>query len=241
AAAVRIAADMVHEGLISKDEALLRVQPDHVVQLLLPRFDPAAKERAVQDGRLLTVGISASPGAAYGKAIFDPDRADQLGHAGEKVILVRPETSPDDVHGMIPARGVLTSRGGKTSHAAVVARGMGKPAVVGAEAIRIDLDGRTMTVKGVTIPEGEVISIDGSTGEIFRGEIPVIAPKFEEEKDLVELLSWADERRRLGVWANADYPRDAKVARAFGAQGIGLCRTEHMFMEQDRLPIVQQM
>ncbi|HZT08279.1 MAG TPA: pyruvate, phosphate dikinase [Chloroflexota bacterium] len=241
AAAVRIAADMVHEGLISKDEALLRVQPDHVVQLLLPRFDPAAKERAVQDGRLLTVGISASPGAAYGKAIFDPDRADQLGHAGEKVILVRPETSPDDVHGMIPAQGVLTSRGGKTSHAAVVARGMGKPAVVGAESISVDLNGRSMTVGDRTLHEEDWISIDGATGEVFAGEIESIPPNIEDQRELLEVLSWADERRRLQIWANGDYPRDAQRAREFGAQGIGLCRTEHMFMEQERLPIVQRM
>jgi pyruvate,orthophosphate dikinase len=241
AAAVRIAVDMVNEGVITRDEALTRVQPDHVVQLLLPRFDPAAKERAVADGRLLTVGISASPGAAYGKAIFDPDRADELGHAGEKVILVRPETSPDDVHGMIPAQGVLTSRGGKTSHAAVVARGMGKPAVVGAEAITVDLNARSMRVGDKKIGEGEWISIDGATGEVFGGEIASIPPNLEDQGDLLQVLSWADDRRRLQIWANGDYPRDAERAREFGAQGIGLCRTEHMFMEQERLPIVQQM
>src|SRR3989454_450120 len=160
AAAVKVAVDMVQEGVITKDEALQRVQPDHVVQLLLPRFDPASKERAVAEGRLLTVGISASPGAAYGQAVFDADRADQLGNAGERIILVRPETSPDDVHGMIPAQGVLTSRGGKTSHAAVVARGMGKPAVVGAESVHVNLAGRTMEVGGKTVREGEWIAID---------------------------------------------------------------------------------
>ncbi len=241
AAAVKIAVDMVHEGVITQDEALLRVQPDHVVQLLLPRFDSAAKERAIADGRLLTRGISASPGAAYGQAIFDADRADELGKAGEKVILVRPETSPDDVHGMIPAQGVLTSRGGKTSHAAVVARGMGKPAVVGAEEIVIDLTTRTMHVRGLTVREGEWISIDGATGEVFAGEIESIPPDLEEQQELLQVLGWADERRRLQIWANADYPRDAQRAREFGAEGIGLCRTEHMFMEQDRLPVVQQM
>ncbi len=241
AAAVRIVCDMVHEGVIKKDEALQRVQPDHVVQLMLPRFDTSAKERAVQEGRLLTIGISASPGAAYGKATFDPDTADQLGHDGEKVILVRAETSPDDVHGMIAAQGVLTSRGGKTSHAAVVARGMGKPAVVGAESLTVDLNQRTMRVRDRVIREGDWISIDGATGEVFEGEIASILPNLEDQRDLLEVLSWADERRRLQIWANGDYPRDAERAREFGAQGIGLCRTEHMFMEQDRLPIVQQM
>jgi pyruvate,orthophosphate dikinase len=241
AAAVRIAVDMVGEGLITKEEALQRVQPDHVVQLLLPRFDPAAKETAVGEGRLLATGISASPGAALGKAIFDASRADELGKAGERVILVRPETSPDDVHGLIQSQGVLTSRGGKTSHAAVVARGMGKPAVVGAESVVVDLHANVMHAGGHVIEEGEWISIDGGTGEVFAGEITSIPPHIEEQGELLELLAWADERRRLQVWANADYPRDARRAREFGAQGIGLCRTEHMFMEQDRLPIVQQM
>ncbi len=241
AAAVKIAVDMVREGVISQDEALLRVQPDHVVQLLLPRFDTAAKQRAVTEGRLLTTAISASPGAAYGQAVFDADRADELGHAGEKVILVRPETSPDDVHGMIAAQGVLTSRGGKTSHAAVVARGMGKPAVVGAEEVVVDLNARTMRIGTRTVREGEWISIDGATGEVFAGEIESIPPRLEEQGELIEVLGWADGRRRLQIWANADYPRDAQRAREFGAEGIGLCRTEHMFMEQNRLPIVQQM
>jgi pyruvate, orthophosphate dikinase len=241
AAAVRVAYEMVGEGVINRDEAMQRVQPDHVVQLLLPRFDPASKQQAISEQRLLTIGISASPGAAYGQAVFDADRADQLGNAGEKVILVRPETSPDDVHGMIPAQGVLTSRGGKTSHAAVVARGMGKPAVVGAEAVVVDLERRVMRVGDREIREGEWISIDGATGEVFAGEITSIPPSLEDNRELLELLSWADERRRLQVWANADYPRDAQRAREFGAEGIGLCRTEHMFMEQDRLPIVQQM
>jgi pyruvate,orthophosphate dikinase len=241
AAAVRIAADMVSEGVISPEEAIQRVQPDHVVQLLLPRFDRQAKQGAHRDGRLLTVGISASPGAAYGQAVFDADRADELGSAGKPVILVRPETSPDDVHGMIAAQGVLTARGGKTSHAAVVARGMGKPAIVGAESIVIDIDGRAMKVSGRTINEGEWISIDGATGEVYSGEIHMIRPAIEEQDELLKILGWADERRRLQVWANADYPRDAQLAREFGAQGIGLCRTEHMFMEQERLPIVQRM
>ncbi|MSQ23475.1 MAG: pyruvate, phosphate dikinase [Chloroflexi bacterium] len=241
AAAVKIAVDMVREGVITQEEALQRVQPDHIVQLLLPQFDPTAKLQAVRDGRLLVTGISASPGAAYGKAILDAGRADELGSSGEKVILVRPETSPDDVHGMIPAQGVLTARGGKTSHAAVVARGMGKPAVVGAEGLLVDPERRTIRVGDRLVREGDWISIDGATGEVFLGEIPSIPPKIEEQGDLVELLGWADQIKRLQVWANADYPRDAERARAFGAQGIGLCRTEHMFMEQERLPIVQQM
>ncbi|MBI4214034.1 MAG: pyruvate, phosphate dikinase [Chloroflexi bacterium] len=241
AAAVRTALDMVREGLITRDEALQRVQPDHVVQLLLPRFDPSAKETAVRNARLLATAISASPGAAFGKAVFDADRAHEMGSAGEKVILVRPETSPDDVHGMIPAQGILTSRGGKTSHAAVVARGMGKPAVVGAEAITIDLQRRVMRVGQHTVAEDDWISIDGATGEVFQGEIATIQPNIGDQDDLHELLDWADARRRLEIWANADYPQDAERAREFGAQGIGLCRTEHMFMEQERLPVVQQM
>jgi len=241
-AAVRIATDMVDEGLITPHEAVQRVTPEHVEQCLSDRFDPAAKEAAIREGRLLTTGFSASPGAAVGQAVFDADRADGLGTAGEKVILVRPETSPDDVHGMIPAQGVLTSRGGKTSHAAVVARGMGKPAVVGAEAIVVDLNARTMRAGDRVIKEGEWISIDGATGEVFAGDIPTIpAPPLEEQPELLRILEWADERRRLQVWANADYPRDAQKARELGAQGVGLCRTEHMFMEEDRLPVVQQM
>ena len=241
-AAVRIASDMVDEGLVTPDEAVQRVQPDHVVQLLMSRFNPAAKETAIREGRLLTTGISASPGAAVGRAVFDADRADELGTAGEKVVLVRPETSPDDVHGMIPAQGVLTSRGGKTSHASVVARGMGKPAVVGAETIVVDLKARAMRVGDRVINEDEIISIDGATGEVFVGEIPTIPPPpIEEQAELLRVLEWADERRRLQVWANADNPGDAQKARELGAQGVGLCRTEHMFMEEERLPVVQQM
>ncbi|MPZ13211.1 MAG: pyruvate, phosphate dikinase, partial [Chloroflexi bacterium] len=241
AAAVRIAVDMFREGLITKEEALLRVQPDHLVQLLLPRFEPATKQRAIDEGRLLTVGVSASPGAACGQAVFDADRADELGRDEQKLILVRPETSPDDVHGMIAAQGVLTSRGGKTSHAAVVARGMGIPAVVGAAAVTIDLSGRRMHIRDNVVAEGDWISLDGATGEVFVGEIESRPPSLEEDRNLLDLLSWADAGRRLQVWANADYPRDAQRAREFGAQGIGLCRTEHMFMEPERLPIVQQM
>jgi pyruvate, orthophosphate dikinase len=240
-AAVKIAVEMVREGIISPEEAIMRVEPAHVVQLLLPNFDPEAKERAESDGRLLAKGLNASPGAAVGVAVFDPDRAAERGMAGENVVLVRVETSPDDVHGMISAQGVLTSRGGMTSHAAVVARGMGKPCVAGAETVVVDLERRQFLTDGKVVKEGEVISIDGATGEVFLGEISVRPAAYGEEKELAQLLKWADEKRRLGVWANADYPRDAARAREYGAEGIGLCRTEHMFMEQDRLPIVQRM
>ncbi|HTE65215.1 MAG TPA: pyruvate, phosphate dikinase [Candidatus Binatia bacterium] len=238
-AAVKVAVDMANEGILSKEEALQRVDPAQIVQLLLPRFDEKAKEQAKD--RFLAKGLNASPGAATGKAIFDPDRAVEAKAAGDPVILVRIETSPDDVHGMLAARGVLTARGGATSHAAVVARSMGLPCVAGAESLRIDYAERTMRAGGVTVREGEMISIDGTTGEIYAGELPTIEARFEDEHDLATLLSWADEVRRLQVWANADYPRDAERARAFGAQGIGLCRTEHMFFEEERLPTVQRM
>ncbi|GAC1321937.1 MAG: pyruvate, phosphate dikinase [Chloroflexota bacterium] len=241
AAAVKVAVDMVSEGLISKEEALLRVDPKHVVQLLLPRFDEEARSKAVEGGQLLATGLNASPGAAVGKAVFDADRAAERGNAGEAVILVRPETSPDDVHGMIAAKGILTARGGATSHAAVVARGMGKPCVAGVESLKIDLGRRQMSVDGRTVEEGDEISIDGATGEVFSGVITAIAPKFDEERELAQVLEWSDDIRRLQVWANGDYPRDAERAREYGAQGIGLCRTEHMFFEEERLPIVQQM
>src|SRR5881397_1379535 len=232
-AAVKIAVDMVNEGLIIQDEAVQRVEPTQVDQLLHPRIDPKAKPK------IIAKGIDASPGAASGKAIFDADRAEEHGKKGEAVILVRIETNPDDVHGMIAAKGVLTARGGKTSHAAVVARGMGKPCVAGAESLKIDLEKRVFSVNGTRVKEGDLITINGSTGEVILGSVPMIEPAIN--KDLNQLLTWADARRRLGVWANADYPRDAKVARSYGAQGIGLCRTEHMFMEQERLPIVQRM
>ncbi len=241
AAAVKVAVDMVNEGLITREEALLRIDPKHVVQLLLPRFEERDRAQAVQDGRLLAKGLNASPGAAVGKAVFDADRAADMGAAGEAVILVRPETSPDDVHGMIAAKGILTARGGATSHAAVVARGMGKPCVAGVETLRVDLANRQMVADGKTVTEGETISIDGATGEVFLGAINAIAPKFSEERELSQVLQWADDIRRLQVWANADYPRDAERAREYGAQGIGLCRTEHMFFEEERLPIVHQM
>ncbi|MDQ2934585.1 MAG: pyruvate, phosphate dikinase [Chloroflexota bacterium] len=238
-AAVKIAVDMANEGLLSREEAIQRVDPAQIVQLLLPRFDEAAKGQA-QD-RFLAKGLNASPGAATGRAVFDPDRAVEMKAAGDPVILVRIETSPDDVHGMLAARGVLTARGGATSHAAVVARSMGLPCVAGAESLRIDYRSKSMRAGEKVVSEGDMISIDGTTGEIYAGELPTIEARFEDEHDLATLLGWADEVRRLQVWANADYPRDAERARAFGAQGIGLCRTEHMFFEQDRLPTVQRM
>ncbi|HLZ58920.1 MAG TPA: pyruvate, phosphate dikinase [Ktedonosporobacter sp.] len=242
-AAVKVAVDMVEEGLISKEEAVKRVDPTQVYQLLLPRFDDAEKERAKKAGRLLAKGLNASPGAAYGKAIFDADKAEQLGKAGTPVVLVRPETSPDDVHGMLVAKGILTARGGATSHAAVVARGLGLPCVAGCEGIRVSEAEHLFRVVGsdLVIKEGDDISIDGATGEVFAGIIKTVEADFDKEVDLKKLLSWADGFRKLGVWANADYPRDAKRAVTFGAEGIGLCRTEHMFMEQERLPIVQKM
>jgi pyruvate,orthophosphate dikinase len=241
ASAVKIAVDMVNENMITREEAVMRVDPRQVVQLLLPRFEESAREKAIAEGRLLAKGLNASPGAAVGKAVFDADRAAEQGGAGEAVVLVRPETSPDDVHGMIAAKGILTARGGATSHAAVVARGMGKPCVAGVEVLNIDLTKREMSVNGTVVREGDEISIDGATGEVFVGTIASIAPRFSEEKELAQILQWADEIRRLQVWANADYPRDAERAREYGAQGIGLCRTEHMFFEEERLPIVQQM
>jgi pyruvate, orthophosphate dikinase len=242
-AAVKVAADMVREGLISEEEAVKRVEPIQVYQLLLPRFDESEKQKAEQEGRLLAKGLNASPGAASGKAIFDADRAEQLGKAGTPVVLVRPETSPDDVHGMLVAKGILTARGGATSHAAVVARGLGLPCVAGTEGIRVHEEERLFRVVGsdIVIHEGDDISIDGATGQVFAGIIKTVDADFEKETDLKQLLGWADTMRKLGVWANADYPRDAKRAITFGAEGIGLCRTEHMFMEQERLPIVQKM
>ena len=241
AAAVKAAVDMVREGLITKEEALLRVDPAQINQLLLPRFDPRAVEKAHKAGRYLAKGLNASPGEASGVAAFDADTAEEWGVAGKAVVLVRPETAPDDVHGMLKSKGILTQRGGATSHAAVVARGLGLPCVAGCEAIRVDPEKKVLTVNGQMVKEGDLISISGTTGEVFAGPIPTIAPDFKKETDLITLLGWADEVRRLGVWTNADYPKDAAVARQYGAEGIGLCRTEHMFFETERLPIVQKM
>lgn len=240
-AAVKIAVDMFHEGLIDKKEAILRVNPDQINQLLLPRFDPHDLVRAMKEGAFIARGLNASPGAATGYAVFDADRAEEWGSQGKPVILVRPETTPDDVHGMLQAKGILTQRGGATSHAAVVARGLGKPCVVGCEALQVNTEKRFFKVNGKRVKEGDFISIDGATGKVFLGKIKTIDPNLSEEKELMELLGLADETKRLGVWANADTPLDAKKAREFGAEGIGLARTEHMFFAEERLPIVRQM
>jgi pyruvate,orthophosphate dikinase len=232
-AAVRIAVEMVGEGLISREEAVMRVEPASLDQLLHPRLDPKARLP------LLATGLAASPGAAVGMAVFDADTAAEWGEAGKKVLLVRKETTPDDIHGMDAAQGILTSTGGLTSHAAVVARGMGTPCVCGAGSIRVDDKARRLTVENVTVREGEWLSIDGSTGRVYAGQAPTIAAELTGE--FGTFMQWADDLRRLKVRANADVPRDAKQARAFGAEGIGLCRTEHMFFAEDRLPWVVQM
>jgi pyruvate, orthophosphate dikinase len=233
-AAVRMAVDMAGEGLIKREEAVLRVEPDHLDQLLHPQFDPKAEVD------VLAKGMNASPGAAVGKAVFDADTAAEMGQDGEAVILVRRETNPDDLHGMIAARGILTSHGGKTSHAAVVARGMGKPAVVGAEALKIDAARREFTVDGTKVREGDVVSIDGTTGRVVLGEVALVEPKLSGQFET--LLSWADQARQLKVRANADDGPSAGQARTFGAEGIGLCRTEHMFGTpgDPRLPTFRQ-
>lgn len=232
-AAIKIAVDMVKEGLIDKKTAILRVDPNQLNQLLHPQID---RSQSIQ---VLAKGLPASPGAAYGKVVFDADEAEKLGNEGEKVILVRPETTPDDIHGVVAAQGVLTSRGGMTSHAAVVARGMGKPCVAGCEAIKIDLDKKQFTVNNTVVKESDYITIDGGTGEVILGQVKTIPPQLSG--NFQTLLSWADEIRKLGVRANADTPQDAQKALEFGAEGIGLCRTEHMFMAPDRLPSVQRM
>jgi pyruvate,orthophosphate dikinase len=239
-AAVKIAVDMANEGLIDRAIAINRVQPDQINHLLLPRFDPAEQDKAIKEGRLLAKGLNASPGQASGIAVFDADTAEQMGKQ-RPVILVRPETNPDDVHGMLVSKGILTARGGATSHAAVVARGLGLPCVAGCESLHISEEKKALSVNGMTVREGDEVSIDGTSGEVFKGAIKTIDPEFEKEVELQELLEWADEASRLQVWANADYPRDAARARLYGAVGIGLCRTEHMFMEEERLPIVRAM
>jgi pyruvate,orthophosphate dikinase len=238
-AAVRVAVELAMEGLIDQKEAILRIEPSQLNQLLLPSFNEEDKAKAKAEGRLLATGLNASPGAAIGKIVFNPAESEQLAGRGEKVILVRVETCPDDIHGLVPAQGVVTSRGGMTSHAAVVARGMGKPCVAGCEALKIDLQREELSVGSTTLKKGDLISIDGSTGEVFKGGILTHEAKLSGE--FKELLSWADQVRRLKVRANADTPEDARVARQFGAEGIGLCRTEHMFMSQDRLPTMQEM
>ncbi len=232
-ALVRTSVEMFHEGLISKERALLRVDPAMLEQLLVPQLSPSFH------GKSLAQGLPASPGAASGKIVFDADTAELRGRKGEKIILVREETKPEDIHGFFQAQGILTSRGGKTSHAAVVARGMGKPCVSGCEAIVIDVVARHATIGSTTLHEGDVITIDGGTGHVYAGEVPTIEAEVSEEMSV--LLEWADAASRMQVMANADTPEDAARAREFGAMGIGLCRTERMFNSTDRLPIVQEM
>lgn len=250
---IKIAVDMANESLINKEEAVLRVTPEVVDALLHPQFD----EKVMKTSIVYAKGVNASPGAAVGQAYFDADTAEKMAKENKQAtIMVRPFTKPDDVHGMIASQGVLTSEGGATSHAAVVARQFGIPCVVGASMIRIDLENRIMDVDGKMVKEGEWISVDGTTGQVYVGKIPTSAPSLEEQTDLLILLNWADEiaarkdirilpdgRKAPGlqVWANADYPKDAQRARSYGAKGIGLCRTEHMFFETERLPIVQKM
>jgi pyruvate,orthophosphate dikinase len=254
-AALRIAVEMVEERLIDKKTAISRIDPDSLNQLLAPIFDPQAKMEAIRGGRLLAKGLNAGPGAACGVAVFNPEGAMELAKKGQKSVLVRSETSPEDIHGMNAAEGILTSRGGMTSHAALVARGMGKPCVVGCTALNIDYGTASMEVKGRTIREGDFISIDGTTGEVIQGQIPtssseiiqvLIEKKIQPKDSLIyqqfaKLMSWADEIADLGVRTNADTPRDATVARLFGATGIGLCRTEHMFFQAERIPAVREM
>jgi len=233
AAAIKIAVDMVKEKLITKEEALMRVEPEQLDQLLHPVIDPKANLNVI------TTGLPASPGAASGKVVFDSDTAVRLGSAGEAVILVRQETNPDDIHGMDASKGVLTARGGMTSHAAVVARGMGKSCVAGCEAIRVSEANKTFSVNNTVIKENDWLTIDGSTGRVIQGAAPLVEPTISGEFGV--FMSWVDSLRKLKVRANADVPRDARVARQFGAEGVGLCRTEHMFFEKDRLPFMQEM
>jgi pyruvate,orthophosphate dikinase len=233
AAALRIAVDMVSEGLLTQEEAVVRVNPRQLDQLLHPMIDPKA------DYEVAARGLNASPGAATGKIVLDADRAQEQGSAGQAVVLVRTETTPDDIHGIIEARGVLTAHGGMTSHAAVVARGMGKPCVSGCEALTIDLTARRIRLGQHALAEGDVLTIDGGTGEVIVGEVALVPPSIGESFET--LLGWADQIRRLRVRANADTPEDAAKAREFGAEGIGLCRTEHMFMAEERLPLVRAM
>jgi pyruvate,orthophosphate dikinase len=254
-AALRIAVEMVEEKLIDKKTALLRMDPDSLNQLLAPIFDPQAKGEAIGAGRFLAKGLNAGPGAACGQAVFTPERAMELAKQGQKSVLIRTETSPEDIHGMNAAQGILTSRGGMTSHAALVARGMGKPCIVGCTSLNINYATASMEVNARTIREGDFISIDGTTGEVIAGKLPtssseiiqvLIEKKIQPKDSLIyqqfaKLMSWADEVARLGVRTNADTPRDATTARLFGATGIGLCRTEHMFFEAERIFAVREM
>ena len=233
AAAIKIALDMVDENMIERIEALRRVEPGQVDALLHDQIDPSARTESI------ATGLNASPGAAVGKVVFTADEAAEMGRAGERVILVRPETSPDDFHGMAQAQAIVTSRGGATSHAAIVARQLGLPAVVGSEEIKIDLETKTFQSRGTKVSEGDTITVDGTTGAVMAGDMPLVRGRFTEE--LGRLLEIADGSRRLEVWANADTPEEALTARGFGAEGIGLCRTEHMFREVGRLPLMQEM
>lgn len=233
AAAVRVAIEMLHEGLIDEATAVSRVSPEQVEQLLHPQIDAKVKHD------VLVKGLPASPGAAVGRVVFDADEAAERGGKGEAVVLVRPETTPDDIHGLFASQGVLTSHGGMTSHAAVVARGLGKPCVSGAEAVKIDLAAETFTVGGVTVKKDDFLTLDGSSGEVILGKMALMEPKFDE--NFRELLAAADKIAKLQVWANADTPEDARRARDFGAKGIGLCRTEHMFMAAERIPVMEAM
>ena len=237
AAAVRIAADMVDEGVITKAEAIARIEPAHVDQLLRDTFDQGALKQATK----IVNGLNASPGAAVGRAVFDADTAVEWVNNGEKVILVRVETSPDDFHGMAVAQGIITARGGATSHAAVVARQIGKPCVAGSADLAVDYAGKQAhcSVTGTEFKEGDWVSLDGSTGALYMGALPTVSARFEDQPELQKVLKWADEIRRMGVWTNADKPEEAAQARSYGAEGIGLCRTEHMFREGDRLEIVR--
>jgi len=233
AAALKIAVDLVAEGVLDKAAAVSRIEPETLEQLLHPRLDPDAPRHVVARG------LPASPGAAAGKVVFSSERAEDLAAKGEAVILVRPETSPEDIHGMHAARAILTSRGGMTSHAAVVARGMGRPCITGAIELRIDVAGGSFSIGGVTVKAGDLITVDGSRGEVLAGEIPTIEP--EMSGAFTTLMSWADEMRGLGVRANAETPADAATARKFGAEGIGLCRTEHMFFDSERIIAMREM
>jgi pyruvate,orthophosphate dikinase len=237
AAAVRIAVDMVGEGVISKEEAVRRIEPAQVDQLLRATFDPEALESA----KRIVKGLNASPGAAVGRAVFDADTAVEWVSRGEKVVLVRIETSPDDFHGMAVAEGIITARGGATSHAAVVARQIGKPCVAGSAALDVNYAGKSgsCSTTGIDFAEGDWLSLDGTTGDLYLGKLPTVQARFEDQPELQRILGWADEIRRMQVWTNADKPEEAAQARSYGAQGIGLCRTEHMFREGDRLEIVR--
>lgn len=233
AAAFRIAVDLAEEGILSREEALMRIEPGALDQLLHPTIDPDAEKRVI------ATGLPASPGAAAGEIVFDSDEAESLKAQGRNVILVRVETSPEDIHGMHAAAGIVTARGGMTSHAAVVARGMGRPCVCGASALRIDMAAGALTANGRTFKKGDLITIDGTAGEIIEGAVPMRQP--ELSGDFATIMGWADGVRRLGVRANADTPRDAETALSFGAEGIGLCRTEHMFFDEDRILAMREM